>query len=224
MTVVMLLSGGLDSGTLLSKLVLGGEDVIPISFRYGQRHADQELFHAQKLVQHFGLESKWKVISIESLFSSSDPSVLLNSASEMPHKTYAEIATDVGPSPTYVPYRNGIFISIATSLALQLDAEAVYIATHAEDARNWAYPDCTFEFNASLASAVYVGTYMKVRLLAPFQFMMKSDIVRTGVEIGVPFDLMWSCYEGGDRPCGTCPTCVERAEAFRVNSVKDPLE
>lgn len=221
MKAVLLLSGGLDSGTLLSKLVNDNIDVIPVSVHYGQRHSMSELGAAKALAREFGLSTKHQVLDISKIFSSSDPSVLLNSANSMPHQTYQELAETVGPSPTYVPFRNSILISMATAIALQNDAEYVYIATHAEDARNWAYPDCTPEFNGPMSGAVYIGSYMKVRLGVPFQWMMKREIVKLGVSLKAPFHMMWSCYEGGDRPCGKCPTCVERVQAFKDNGITE---
>lgn len=223
MKVVLLLSGGLDSGTLLSRLIAAGNEVHPISIRYGQRHV-KEVIAAQRLLEFYSIKERWKVIdlSVTHMFDSSDPSTLINPTAKMPHLTYQEIATGVGPSPTYVPFRNSIFISIAVAHALQIGAEEVYLATHAEDARNWAYPDCTPEFNGPMAAAVYVGTYHKVRLRAPFQWMMKKDIVAQGVRDHAPFQYMWSCYEGEDKPCGKCPTCVERIQAFADTGIPDP--
>lgn len=219
---VLLLSGGLDSGTLLTKLIADGVHVIPISFDYGQRHAAAEMAHAASLVKQFSLRDRWSIFNIPSIFSPKDPSTLLNPTAPMPHQTYEELSETEGPSPTYVPNRNAILISTAVAHALQNDADFVYIATHAEDARNWAYPDCTPEFNGAMASAVYIGTYFRVRLMTPFQWMMKRDIVRLGLSLSAPFDQMWSCYEGGQSPCGKCPTCVERAQAFQDNGVADP--
>jgi 7-cyano-7-deazaguanine synthase len=95
---------------------------------------------------------------------------------------------------------------------------------HAEDARGWAYPDCTPEFIGAMQNAIYVGTYFKVRLIAPFQYMMKHEIIATGLRLGAPYHLTLSCYEGTSPACGRCPTCVSRLEAFRVNGVSDPIE
>lgn len=221
--VVVLLSGGLDSGTLLTQLSRNGYDCRPISFEYGQKHQAAEIQAAIDVATKLGVIKHHRIFNIETIFTDNRfPSALLPGSTEMPHMTYQEIAETVGPSPTYVPFRNGLFISIATSYALQIGADQVFIATHAEDARNWAYPDCTPEFNGPMAAAVYVGTYHEVRLVAPFQYLMKKDIVRVGIENYAPFELMWSCYEGGDFPCGKCPTCVERAEAFAANSFEDP--
>jgi len=220
MSAVLLLSGGLDSGTLLTKLYHESIDVIPLSIDYGQRHRGAEGEAAQHLSDFFRVPLK--TLSLEDVFSFIPMGALL-STTPMPHLSYQELAEEVGPSPTYVPFRNAVLISAAVSIALQIEADSVYIATHAEDARNWAYPDCTPEFNGSMAAAVYVGTYSKARLFTPFQWMMKRDIVKLGHELNAPFHLMWSCYEGDLTPCRKCPTCIERAEAFRANGLKDPM-
>jgi len=102
------------------------------------------------------------------------------------------------------------------------DLCGVYFGAHSEDAQNWAYPDCTPEFIGAMANAIYVGTYMTVRLHTPLQWLMKSEIVSLGDKLGVPFENTWSCYKGEDKQCGTCPTCRSPKEAFQIAGVKDP--
>lgn len=94
------------------------------------------------------------------------------------------------------------------------DLCTIYFGAHAEDANNWAYPDCTPEFVGAMANAIYIGTYFTVRLVAPFLNSMKADIVNTGIIMSVPFEKTWSCYKGEDLHCGTCPTCLSRRKAF----------
>jgi 7-cyano-7-deazaguanine synthase len=142
----------------------------------------------------------------------------------MPHLTYKEIAEGEGVSPTYVPFRNGNLLSTAASLALVEGAGAIYFGAHAEDARGWAYPDCTPEFIGSMASAIYIGSYHRVRLVTPVEWMMKHDIVAVATQIGAPLHLTLSCYEGLRPACGKCPTCVERLAAFETNGLTDPIE
>jgi 7-cyano-7-deazaguanine synthase len=100
----------------------------------------------------------------------------------------------------------------------------VYAGFHAEDARDWAYPDCTPEFAGGMANAIYVGTYGGIRLHVPLQSMTKKQIIRRGQELRVPWDLTWSCYKGGDVHCGTCPTCRSRREGFLAAGVPDPTK
>lgn len=222
-SALILLSGGLDSATLLAyaATVYKVDDLLALSIRYNQRHENQEMNSAQKISNYYGVEH-FILHLPPSVFWGSE-STLLDAKAEMPHMTYEELAKTQGISPTYVPFRNGLFLSLATAFALIRKYDDVLIATHAEDARNWAYPDCTPEFNGAMANAVYIGTYRQVRLVSPFQWMMKKDVVALGLSLKVPYELSWSCYEGGLFPCGTCPTCVERLEAFRANGVEDPL-
>jgi 7-cyano-7-deazaguanine synthase len=104
------------------------------------------------------------------------------------------------------------------------DLCGIYFGAHSEDAQNWAYPDCTPEFIGAMANAIYVGTYMSVRLHTPIQWLMKHEIVTLGDKLGVPFQQTWSCYRGEDKHCGTCPTCRSRKEAFKIAGVNDPTE
>lgn len=102
------------------------------------------------------------------------------------------------------------------------DSAGVYFGAHAEDAANWAYPDCCFEWAGAMANAIYIGTYMCVRLFVPLQWMGKADIIRLGERLGVDWANTWSCYSGGDVHCGTCPTCRSRRAGFAAAGVKDP--
>ena len=142
---------------------------------------------------------------------------------EMPHATYEELQKAEGPSPTYVPYRNGTFLSLSASHALANECDTIYAGMHSEDAHNWAYPDCTPEFIGAMQNAIYIGTYFKVRLVCPFTYMTKKEIVLLGVTLNVPFNLTMSCYEGRSPACGVCPTCVARLEAFKSLGFEDPL-
>jgi 7-cyano-7-deazaguanine synthase len=104
-------------------------------------------------------------------------------------------------------------------------AEAIlYCGVHADDGVNWAYPDCTPEFIGAMANAIFIGTYHKVRLRAPLQYLDKAGVVREGLRLHVPYSLTWSCYKGEDLHCGICPTCRSRKEAFELNGQADPVE
>jgi len=223
--VVVLLSGGIDSSTALALTRARGDEVLPISFVYGQKH-DNEIDAAREIVNHYDLDP-WAIVQLQEwLFAKG----ALAGDDEMPHQTYEELHEAEGPSPTYVPFRNGNLISQAVAYALTQDAEAVIIGAHAEDAHNFAYPDCTPEFLGAMASAIYVGTYHKVRLEAPFQYLTKKQIIELGIELQVPYEKTWSCYDpvyDEDRKeliaCGKCPTCVARREAFMQASRHDPV-
>lgn len=219
---VVLLSGGIDS-TVCACLAIdeyGQKNVYGISFKYGQKHS-REVDAASKIARN--LEIRHTVLHVPEVFAES-ASHLIDPAYQVPHTDYEELSRRQGTSPLYVPFRNGVFLSIAASTALQWSAESIYYGAHSEDARNWAYPDCTPEFNGSIASAIFVGTDFKVRLLTPLQWMSKYEVVKLGLEMFVPFELTYSCYRGGKLHCGTCPTCVSRIDAFKKNFEVDPVE
>lgn len=213
---IVLLSGGLDSTTALAVASRQHDSVLGLSFMYGQRHM-HEVEAARKVAEYYGI--RHKILNVEL----GNVGVLMQHDAEMPHMTYEQIEASEGVSPTYVPYRNGTFLSHAASLAVAMNYETIYAGVHAEDARGWAYPDCTPEFIGAMQNAIYVGTYHMVRLVAPFQYKMKHEIIAIGLKLGAPYHLTLSCYEGTNPACGRCPTCVSRLEAFRANDVSDPI-
>ena len=219
MKAVTLLSGGLDSTTCLALAVRdhGAVDTIAISFAYGQRHS-AELQHAIEIAHHYGVSHR--VLEIPRVFAAAT-STLLQGGPANPTVGYEDLP--YGVSPAYVPFRNGVFLSMATAMALEVGAEWVYFGAHSEDAQRWAYPDCTPEFIGSMASAMFVGSYMKVRLLTPLQWASKAEVVRLGVALNAPYERTMSCYNGLEPACGTCPTCRSRRDAFRENGLDDPI-
>lgn len=104
------------------------------------------------------------------------------------------------------------------------DSVDIYIGAHADDAAGNAYADCRADFIRTLDEAISIGTYGKIHIVAPFVDQTKADIVKAGLELDTPYELTWSCYEGGERPCGQCATCLDRAKAFKLNGVADPAE
>ena len=235
---VVLLSGGMDSTTCLYHAVNERDkgvydDVLALSINYGQRHK-KELDYAKVSCQK--LKVPFKIVQVQGVFPSS---MLTDKNRDIPDVSYDEIS---GVSPTYVPYRNGTLLSVATAFTVGASEDweeknerylssypdrvehALFYGAHAEDAANWAYPDCTPEFNGAVANAIYIGTYHKVRLHTPLQWMTKDRIVRYGEELGVDWRDTWSCYDGGDLHCGKCPTCRARKDAFRKAGVTDPTE
>jgi 7-cyano-7-deazaguanine synthase len=142
----------------------------------------------------------------------------------MPDKTYEELQENEGMSPTYVPYRNGTMLSLATTFALSIGASEVWFGAHNEDAAGWAYPDCTPEFIGAQAAAMWIGSYHRVRLVTPLEWLDKAGVVLLGSSFGTPFELTHSCYRGERPSCGTCPTCIARLNAFRKVGLEDPIE
>ncbi len=224
MKIMVLSSGGVDSTTCLGLAVKeqGAGDVTSLSLFYGQKHS-RELQAARAVAEHYGVEHL--ELDLTAAFAFSDCSLLQQSAAEIPHASYAEqLAEQAGkPVSTYVPFRNGLFIAAAASVALSKNCQMIYYGAHSDDAAGNAYPDCSEAFNRAMAEAVYLGSGGQLRLEAPFVRMNKAGIVKLGLELGVPYELTWSCYEGLDKPCGSCGTCLDRAAAFAQNGVPDPL-
>lgn len=215
---VVLLSGGLDSCILLTQFIRRGVECYPISFVYGQRH-NRELDAAADIAGHFGLQ--FKLLDIQNIFSTL--SGCLIDGSEIPTgMTYEELKSADGVAKTYVPYRNGILLSIATAYAYDIGATIVAYAAHATDARGGAYPDCTPVFANSQSETIFYGTGSQVILQTPFINLTKGEVLKQGLDLEAPLHLTWSCYLGGEKPCGECPTCLERAEAFRFVGAEDP--
>lgn len=224
MKKLVLVSGGVDSTTCLGLAVkeFGKENVVALSISYGQKH-DKELQCAKAVADYYQVELIQ--IDLAPMFAYSNCSLLSHSTEEIPKESYAEQLkkTEGIPVSTYVPFRNGLFLSSAASIALSKDCDALYYGAHADDAAGNAYPDCSQAFADAMNTAIYEGSGKQLHVIAPFVSVSKAEIVRQGLEIGVPYELTWSCYEGGDKPCGTCGTCIDRQAAFEANGTKDPL-
>lgn len=224
MKKVVLLSGGVDSSTCLGLALQNCKpgDVLALNMFYGQKH-DREMKSARDVAKFYGVELM--ELDLSQIFQKSDCSLLAHSGKNIAEGSYAEQIKETGgkkPVSTYVPFRNGLMLSAAASIAISIGASEVWYGAHADDAAGSAYPDCSEEFFQDIDSAVYEGSGEQVHVYAPFILFPKSEVVKTGLEIGVPYELTWSCYNGGDKPCGKCGTCIDRAEAFKVNGVKDP--
>lgn len=220
---VVLLSGGIDSSTCLGIAVdkYGAENVLALSLTYGQKH-EKELDCAKAVAEHYDV--KFHSMDLSSVFVFSD-CPLLQGRKDMEHGSYAEqmAKNGEGTVATYVPFRNGLMLSTAAAIAASIDASVIYYGAHSDDAAGRAYPDCTPDFESAMDEAIFEGTGQKVRLEAPLLNMNKAEVVKTGLSLGVPYELTWSCYEGGDLQCGTCGTCIDRRHAFDSNGVCDPV-
>ena len=223
MKAMVLSSGGIDSTTCLGMAVekYGKENVIALSISYGQKH-DKEIKASNDVAEFYGVEHI--CLDLEKIFEYSDCSLLQHSTQEIPEEAYAEQLkkTDGKPVSTYVPFRNGLFLSSAASLALSKGCSAIYYGAHADDAAGNAYPDCSSAFNRAISEAIWLGSGNQLKVEAPFVEMTKAEVVKIGLKLKVPYELTWSCYEGKDKPCMVCGTCLDRAEAFRLNGVPDP--
>ena len=223
MKALVLFSGGLDSTTCVALAVeqYGADEVLALSVSYGQKHT-KEIEAAKAVAAYYGV--KLKTLDLAAIFADSDCSLLKGSTQEIPKESYAEqlTETDGKPVSTYVPFRNGLFLSSAASIALSNGCEVIYYGAHADDAAGNAYPDCSQAFNDAINQAIYLGSGQQLRVEAPFVGKTKADVVAEGLRLHAPYQLTWSCYEGGEKPCGLCGTCRDRAAAFAANGVSDP--
>lgn len=224
MKALVLLSGGVDSTTCLALAVkkYGSENVTALSIYYGQKH-NKEIKAAHDIASHYGVTLR--ELDLALIFSDSDCSLLKGSDEDIPKESYAEQLRETGGSPvsTYVPFRNGLFLSSAASIALSNGCSVIYYGAHSDDAAGNAYPDCSSDFNNAMNRAIFLGSGSQLTIEAPFVELTKADVVKIGLELNVPYELTWSCYEGGDTPCGCCGTCRDRIAAFKANGVTDPL-
>lgn len=224
MRALVLSSGGVDSTTCLGLAIekYGKENVTALSITYGQKH-DKEVEAAEAVARYYGVELI--TLDLAKIFQYDTKCTLLQGcAEEIPEESYVDQLkkTDGKPVSTYVPFRNGLFLSSAASIALSKDCSVIYYGAHSDDAAGNAYPDCSDAFNEAMKSAIELGSGNQLTIEAPFVKWTKKDVVREGLRLHVPYELTWSCYEGGDKPCGKCGTCLDRAAAFAANGVKDP--
>jgi 7-cyano-7-deazaguanine synthase len=218
---VIILSGGLDSTTLLYDLVkkYGNKEILAISFNYGSKHSKWELSKAMNTC--FNLKVEHKVLDIQSVFSLFKSSLLDHKDSEAIPEGHYE---DENMKSTVVPFRNGILLSLAVGIAESYGINKVFYGAHGGD--HECYPDCRPDFLAAINDAGKFGTYINVEIKAPYMKMNKVSILKKGVELGVDYKNTHTCYNPNNagQSCGKCGSCQERLEAFEKNGIKDPLE
>jgi 7-cyano-7-deazaguanine synthase len=200
---VLILSGGMDSTTLLHRF----KEMIKIAihFQYGQKHS-KERFFAELNCEKLGIPIK--IIDIENI-GKCLKSDLLKNGDDIPEGHYE----DKVMKKTVVPFRNGIMLAIACGIAESIKCKNVMIANHAGD--HAIYPDCRSDFIFAMGQAMSNGTYQGINLYAPFTRSTKRDVALIGKEMGVDYNNTWSCYQGGEKHCGKCGTCIERKEALK---------
>ena len=213
MKAVVIVSGGMVSVTLLYHVVDLGYAPSVLSFNYGQRHK-RELESAKKVCALLGLEHKVvDITSINQLLQGS----ALTSDIDVPKGHYAEDNMKL----TVVPSRNTIFLALASGYAVSIGASDVFFGAHKGDSAQ--YPDCRPQYVHALNKAFMLANFQPVTVHAPFVLQDKADIAKLGLKLQVPFELTWTCYEGKERPCLQCGSCVERTYAFLQTHSKDPL-
>jgi len=217
---VVVLSGGMDSTTALYVARFRRYDLYAISFDYGQRHK-KELDYAKKIAKEAGVKEH-HIVDLTSITELISNSSLTNKGIDVPEGHYAAENMKL----TVVPNRNMIMYSVAIGYAVNIKAKYIYVGDHTGD--HFIYPDCREEFIHSLAKTARVGNEgfidKNFRIIAPFLYKSKAEIAKIGSQLGVPYELTWSCYKGGEKHCGKCGTDVERKEAFRLAQVPDPTE
>jgi len=214
MKIVAIISGGLDSATMLYKLLNEGNEVHALTFDYGQKHK-KELKAAYILTSGLGLPHK--IVNIDQIKELIQGSALTSDSINVPEGHYEEESMKA----TVVPNRNMIFLSLAMGYAISIGAEAVAYAAHAGD--HAIYPDCREVFVDSMRVVAKLCDYKPIQILTPYLHKDKGDIVADGIKLGVPFNNTWTCYAGREKACGKCGACQERLEAFKKNNIKDPL-
>ena len=211
---IILLSGGLDSATLLAHCINEGHNIECLNIDYGQRHK-REIKSARNIAKHYSVSLHEIDLSVlKPLLGGSS----LTDDIDVPEGHYQEESM----KQTFVPNRNMIMLSIAGAYAVSEKNDFVAIGAHKGD--HDIYPDCREEFLLRCESTLRYGNYHRVALYYPFIYKSKIDIVKEGLKLGVPYNLTTTCYKGGSKACGKCGSCTERLEAFEKNGVEDPLE
>ena len=212
---IVVYSGGMDSTTLLYHLRDAGHEVKAISVNYGQRHV-RELAAAEEICANIGVEHT--VADLSAINPLLGDNSLSGRTVEIPEGHYEEESMKL----TVVPNRNMIMLSIAIGWAISQKFDAVAYGAHSGD--HAIYPDCRPEFADAMDRAAQLCDWREIKLLRPLVDMDKGDIAQRGMELGVPFELTWTCYKGLSKHCGKCGACTERREAFAKHNLKDPTE
>jgi 7-cyano-7-deazaguanine synthase len=212
---ILILSGGMDSTTLLYDIIQQGYHVKCLSFNYGQKH-NRELDYAIRTTTKLGIEHKILDLSI---LNEVAPSALTRKEIEMPEGHY----TDESMKQTVVPNRNMVLLSLATSYAIGVGYDNIFYGAHAGD--HAIYPDCRKEFVKAMQNVIMISDWNPIKLYAPYLNIDKGQILRKGIKLGVDYNLTWTCYNpSNDFACGKCGSCQERLEAFNDNKIEDPLK
>ncbi|MCD6097716.1 7-cyano-7-deazaguanine synthase QueC [bacterium] len=214
MKAIILLSGGLDSTTTLAVAIDRGFEILPLHLNYRHRAEKKELEAFDAILNHYGIERRL-VVELP-FFSRFEKRGLVNPELDLSAESYNDSRL------SYLPFRNGVMLAIATAVAEEEEAEAIFTGVMEEDSSG--YPDCREKFIQDFQKAISSGTKKgNITVITPIIHMKKSEVVLLGKRLGVPFHLTWSCYEGGESPCGRCASCLLRRSAFEEAGVNDPL-
>jgi len=214
---ICILSGGMDS-TLASYIAKNeGYEIIAIHFNYGQRTEKKELQSFRSICEDLEIKEKYE-IDIP-FFTQIGASALTDDNIDVPTD-----GVKPGVPITYVPFRNGIFLSIAAAVAEKEEATAMYIGVVQEDSSG--YPDCTNEFINDIKKAINQGTKesTNIDIKTPLVHLSKAQIVSKALELNVPLEHTWSCYKNEDEACGICDSCRLRLNGFKIANATDPIK
>jgi len=213
---VIILSGGMDSTTTAYIAKNKGYELIAVHFNYGQRTQKKELEAFENICKELKIENKY-IIDLD-FFTQIGANALTDKNISVPTDGIKE-----GIPITYVPFRNGIFLSIAASIAEKENANYIFIGVVEEDSSG--YPDCRENFIQSMQNSINLGTKdeTKLEIKTPLIHLKKEDIVKKALEEGVNLSLTWSCYQNEDKACGVCDSCRLRLKGFKKAGIKDPI-
>jgi len=216
MKAVVILSGGMDSTTTAYIAKNQGYELIAVHFNYGQRTQNRELKAYENICNELNITKKYS-IDLD-FFTQIGASALIDKNLSVPTGGLEE-----GVPITYVPFRNGIFLSIAGAIAEKENANAMFIGVVEEDSSG--YPDCRENFIQSMQKSINLGTKdsTKIEIKTPLIHLKKEDIVQKAIEEGVRLDLTWSCYQNEEKACGVCDSCRLRLKGFEKAGFKDPI-
>ncbi|MFA5869169.1 MAG: 7-cyano-7-deazaguanine synthase QueC [Candidatus Bathyarchaeia archaeon] len=208
---LVVLSGGPDSVTAAYWAKEQGFDIHAITFNYGQK-AQVEIERASEIAKRLGAE--FKLVDLRNL------NEVYRGVTSLVDEGIP--VTDEFTDEIIVPFRNGVFLSVAVAYAAGIGADTILYGAHASDEP--FYPDCRREFYQAFQEAARLGTGLPISISSPFSDIPKSGVIREAVRLGVPLDETWSCYLNGPRHCGVCESCRNRKRAFREAGVRDPTE
>jgi 7-cyano-7-deazaguanine synthase len=225
-TAVVLLSGGMDSCVCaaIARERHGAGNVALLHAGYGQRTQERERRAFDAIADFYGVNARGRLVVKLDHFRAIGGSALTDTNIAVPENELGAAGAHGSTIPvTYVPFRNAHFLSVAVSWAEAIGAGAVYIGAVAEDSSG--YPDCRAEYYKVFQELVRVGTRpeTEIEIATPVIVMKKNEIIRRGLELGAPLHLTWSCYQGEERACGVCDSCLLRLKAFAEAGVADPI-
>ena len=213
---ICILSGGMDSSLASYMAKNDGYEIIAVHFNYGQRTQDRELKAFRDICDDLKILEKYE-INIP-FFTQIGASALTDKNIDVPIG-----GIEAGVPITYVPFRNGIFLSITAAIAEKEGATAMYIGVVQEDSSG--YPDCTDSFINDMKKAINQGTKedTHIDIITPLVHLSKAQIVEVAIELGVPLEHTWSCYKEEDEACGVCDSCRLRLNGFKIANKIDPI-